>query len=63
MYFNIFLFKPFTNFILSIIMRITTIIFFPSIPSPHHHHENQNRNDKPKENHFLKVLDEQPAIK
>jgi hypothetical protein len=37
-----------------------TILFFLLIPIPLQDHENQKMNDKPKEDHFPQVLDEQP---
>jgi hypothetical protein len=42
---------------------MTTILFFPLMPSPHQNHENKKWNDKPQEDRFPQVLDEKPPIK
>jgi len=44
-------------------MSMATILFFPLMPITHQDYENQKWNDKPQEDHFLQVLDEQLAIK
>jgi hypothetical protein len=44
-------------------MSVATILFFPLMPSPYQDHEKKNWNDKPPEDHFPQVLDEQPIIK